>query len=355
VALEVNLIPSQDPQFKRLAPRAFHGVGLSSTLRRLSRRRPVSRWVARGHLLPFQLAGYLQSLGLDASRISEAVALPLDPLSATSEQLPTIDALIPCGPRDVELLPRVVDGIRVGSSNPIGRVSVIAPTSSVAEVGRRLDLSVNVIDEHDILPTSLSQSIAERFPSRASWVLQQVLKVAAVVNSDALGVLVVDADTILIHPRTWLTREGVQVLTPTIEWHEPYYSFLTKLPNGHLASPSHSFVPHHMVMQPKIMGAILESMTFNNVGALVESLGTESDFSSPSMFCIEYELYAQGLLHLRPELVSLAKWSNVSMPRNSEELGPSCLDFMSVSEHHYLGGFTKPRNRVQPRLTWARR
>jgi hypothetical protein len=56
------------------------------------------------------------------------------------------------------------------------------------------------------------------------------------------------------------------------------------------------------------------------------------------MFCIEYELYAQGMLAIRPEDVALAKWSNIGVRRTPDAIAHSEAvgDFMSVSLHHYL-------------------
>ena len=95
-------------------------------------------------------------------------------------------------------------------------------------------------------------------------------------------------------------------------------------------------MPHHMLMQPGIMTRLLASLGIDGPQGLVDALGDESQYQTESMFCIEYELYAQGLRILSPQSAVLAKWSNRNVPRerevSAERLGP----YMSVSQHHYL-------------------
>ena len=58
------------------------------------------------------------------------------------------------------------------------------------------------------------------------WVLAQYLKIWTVATSESEGVLVLDADTLLLSPRIFLDRSGKQILTPSVEFHRTYYAFL---------------------------------------------------------------------------------------------------------------------------------
>ena len=311
-------------------------LGLSAAIERLSVARQVPKPIVATALAPYARTGYLRKHGLDSGRLTRTLSLPVDPLSDAKQSAPPIDVVIPCGPGDVEVLPRVIESAPNGTSNSIRRIQVVAPKATLTALKHVVDAEIELIDENDLLGACVVTSIADRFPTRRNWVLQQVVKVGAVIASQVEGVLILDADTLLLRSRTWLTSDGRQVLTPTIEWHQPYYDFLRRLSSNRWASPEYSFVPHHMLMQPGIMTRLLASLGIDGPQGLVDALGDESQYQTESMFCIEYELYAQGLRILSPQSAVLAKWSNRNVPRerevSAERLGP----YMSVSQHHYL-------------------
>lgn len=63
--------------------------------------------------------------------------------------------------------------------------------------------------------------------------MQQLVKIAFVLQSETPEVLIIEADTMLLKPRNWPTSSGDQVLAPTVEWHQDYYDFLQKVrPHG---------------------------------------------------------------------------------------------------------------------------
>ena len=311
-------------------------LGLSATIDRLSVARRVPTPLVHAALAPYTRTGYLRRRGLDAKRLIETLSLPVDPLSGAEGDLPAIDVVIPCGPGDAEMLPRVMESAPSGASNPIRRIQVVAPPSVITTLRPAVDSNTDLIDENDLLGAAVVASIGKRFPSRRNWVLQQVVKVACVTSSQAPGVLILDADTILLRQRTWLTSDGRQVLTPTIEWHQPYYDFLGRLSNEQWKAPEYSFVPHHMLMQPELMARILVTLEITGLDGLVSALGDESRYQAESSFCSEYELYAQGLLNLSPASVALAKWSNRNVSREREIPVDKLGRYMSVSQHHYL-------------------
>lgn len=311
-------------------------IGLSATLEQLSTARRFPEPLVRTALAPYAQTGYLGKHGLDARRLAKTLSLPVDPLAIPLGNLPPIDVVIPCGPGDFEVLPAVIEAVPNGTSNPIRRIQIVTPPTLTRTLKTAVDPSVELVDENDLLGAAIVTSIGDRFPRRRNWVLQQLVKVASVIASDADGVLILDADTILLRPRTWLTLDDRQVLTPTIEWHQPYYDFLSRLSQGQWQAPEYSFVPHHMLMQPGKLGLILEGLRINGVEGLFSALGEESDYSTGSMFCIEYELYAQGLLHHSPNSAVLAKWSNRNVSRERQLSTRDTWRYMSVSRHHYL-------------------
>lgn len=322
--------------FSRPLRRYARPLGLSATLHRLSTRRQFPTDFVRGCLLPYEMTGYLTRRGLDFRRMVRTLSLPIDPLRGAPGTLPAIEVTIPCGPGDVDVLPLAVQGAFRGSSNPIKTIRVVVPGHIRPAVVKAVGSSAEVVDENDIVSPALVSRLARRFPARRNWVLQQLVKVASVLGSDSAGVMILDADTTLMSPRTWLTAAGTQILTPTIEWHAPYYNFLEDVSNGEWPCPEFSFVPHHMLCQPGVLVEILASVGLRSVDDLAQALGDESTHSTTSMFCVEYELYAQGLQALMPARAKLAKWSNRNASRCQDIGLAQAQRYMSISRHHYL-------------------
>jgi hypothetical protein len=313
-------------------------LGISAMVNRLSTVKKRSRGTVQLALTPYAISGYLRLFGLKKSRLVRSLALPVDPLGGSETDLPSIDVAVPCGPNDIAMLPVVLDRVKNGSTNPIARKFAVVPPRLLSQAQDLAGDRFTVVDEALLLGPEVLDLVMVRFPTRSNWVVQQLVKVAFVLQSEAPGVLILDADTMLLKPRTWLTSRGVQVLTPTMEWHQDYYNFLRTVSPPSWPGPRYSFVPHHMLMQPDVLRSVMEQSGLRELHDLVQALGCETDYPNQSMFCIEYELYAQGMLAIRPEDVALAKWSNIGVRRTPDAIAHSEAvgDFMSVSLHHYL-------------------
>jgi hypothetical protein len=316
-----------------------HPLGLSAMVNRLSTVKRRSRGAVQLALTPYAISGYLRSFGLNKSRLVNSLALPVDPLGGSVTHLPSIDVAVPCGPNDIALLPMVLDRVENGSSNPIARRFAVVPPRLLAQAQDLARERFTVVDETLLLAPDVRELVMARFPTRRNWVVQQLVKVAFVLQSEAPGVLILDADTMLLKPRTWLTPRGAQVLTPTIEWHQDYYNFLRTVWPTSWPAPRYSFVPHHMLMQPEVLRSVMTQIGLEGLHDLAEALGCEADYPNQSMFCIEYELYAQGMLATHPEDVALAKWSNIGARRAPDLIAQpeAAGNYMSTSLHHYLG------------------
>jgi hypothetical protein len=277
--------------------------------------------------------------------------LPTNPLRGyDTGALPGIDVHIICGPNDIELLPYVAAGSLAGSANPINNIHVIAPEDHLDQARSILrsgfpyySSRLRWHSDESLVPKAIRSSLREHFGSRSNWVLQQYLKTVSVADSRSDGVLIVDADTILLRPRVWLTSRRVQALMPTTEYHAPYYDFLRGLSRLYLESRG-SYVSHHMLMQPGMMRQILKYCGADTLELLHAQAMRLADTSTPSFFCLEYELYAHGLIALHPESVVMARWANCPLQREEltaqqnqqKSLSRLSRNYYSVSLHHYL-------------------
>lgn len=285
----------------------------------------------------------------DYQRQQAVVELPAEPLRCQAP--PAVQLLVVAAEKDFETLPLCLAGAMANSGNPISQVVVITTATGLAECSRIASdaakgFAVTVLNEDDQLSAGMRGRLRARFGLRYGWILQQLLTTNFVAQSAAPGVLVVDADTVLLHPRCLLATGGRQVLTPTPVVHHPYYRFLHSI--GMCAvEPAGTFVAHFMLMQPRIMRAALAGANCADTEALAELVISGADVNENSSVCVEYELYAQYLLAQHPALVSLAKWGNTSVsldglqqPVSMQSLSAQFNGWGSVSMHSYLAETT---------------
>ena len=290
-------------------------------------------------------------------RVRRTLRLPIDPLASSQSvaDAPFIDVAICAAPKDFPQLALVVESAYLASLNPVASICIATPGAAVKQVQDLLDeasiskicpVPISVLDENDLIAAQTRRALRAFNPARYGWALQQALKLELARRSTVGQTLVVDCDTFLMSARLWVDSYGVQVLTPTLEYHFPYYEVLREL---RVISdlPKQSFVPHHMLFQADVVEAILDEWFDKSIDNLVERALSVADRDTESFFCIEYELYAQGLIRLMPERVAFAKWSNRAVsarhwptPTSRSWLMNQSFSkgFCSVSAHHYLAG-----------------
>jgi hypothetical protein len=218
-------------------------------------------------------------------------------------------------------LPKAIEAI---APELRGHIRLIVPTLDVNEckalfVNHHTD--VRVSDEDTLINEFDRNVLKVKFGNRYTWVLQQVLKVAAVLESSSKASLIVDADTILLREREWFSASGQQILMPSDEFNSDYYSFLTQF--GLCKNPpEHTFVSHHMLIQKSFMIEALRAIGVTSIHDLVALLNSDVDIISQSPVCIDYELYAQFMCMFYPKKVLLENWSNIGI--SSRRLTQTC-------------------------------
>ncbi len=263
-----------------------------------------------------------------------------------STDAPIIELLICSTRKDFAYLENVVNNALKYSRNEISSVTIIVPAGDMMEcrvVLSKISKSISVLNEDLLLPSELRGKLKALFPTRYGWVLQQLLILNYVLNSNSKGVLQIDSDTILTSYVTWIDKDLRQILYPTAHYHTPYYKTLNLLmPN--LCNGKMAFVSHHMLFQPSICREIFQILKVKNVTDLFEKVIeiTETDNDSP--FCLEYELYAQFIFKFYNHKVVLSRFCNysfsVSNGKNhlkevAEILDSSPQKYKSISFHHY--------------------
>ena len=269
-----------------------------------------------------------------------ALRLPIDPLAGRST--PPIELLVVAAPKDFSLLELATRSALVNAGNPILNVTFVVPAAALADaeaIATRLlgDASVKVTSEDDVIPIEDRNLLFNAFGPRYGWILQQVLCVAGVSESNSAGVLILDADTLLLRPRVLLSGNR-QILMSSLEHHYPYFEFLESL-SPHFRGMQTSHVTHHMLQQPEVSRSILEEFCGGDISSLVRLIVERRTNSTASAVCVEYELYAQGIRLLYPERVLSAKWSNISVDRrvaSSRNIESMANFYCSASLHDHF-------------------
>lgn len=291
-----------------------------------------------------------KDLQVDFDRFRSSQWLPSDdsprPLTRGGGPKYKIDLIFVVTRKDFSVLkyslPNAIDAI---APEFRGQVRLIVPTHDVYECETLFANhhgNIEVSDEENLITEFDRNKLKVKFGKRYTWVLQQILKVAAVLESNSRATLIVDADTILLRERNWINDSDQQILMPTEEFNYEYYSFLSKF--GLCKNPpKYTFVSHHMVIQKSIMIEALEAIGVTSIHELVALLSNHVDIISQSPVCIDYELYAQFMYMFFSEKVVLENWSNIGI--SSGRLTQTCdsplkmailrLFYNSVSFHSW--------------------
>lgn len=272
--------------------------------------------------------------------------------SITYRDLPIIDVAIITSIQEIDLLDLSIYALKESSLNPIENCYIVGPRSQQTMIMSRITSLVEYIADEDLLSEALIDFIENTFPvNRIGWIKQQALKFKIGMQTKNSGVLIVDADTILLKKRAWFDGTR-QTIMPSLEFHMPYQKHL----NTYLGLDSKeqlyqriSFVTHHQFFQRDIVRSFLTTNDANVEAGLLRWLRSINFADSDSPAC-EWHCYGSYLLLKNKNGADLIQWKNIAISR--EEVtsilghfpGPRDLDQIkatfpqgySISMHHYL-------------------
>lgn len=260
-----------------------------------------------------------------------SIVQPTDPLR--SKMSPAIDIAIPCHNKDLDNVSVAIDGAVYSVKNPIGRIKLITPENSVKSLQAKFP-SYEVSSDENILEKETVNLITTLLPAnRRGWIFQQIIKLKVALNSSEIATLIVDADTILIKPKTWINSDGTQILCVANELHPPYKNHQRRVFGG-INYPL-SFVTHHQLMKQESLIQIFGT-NGNGIARWLEL----ADFSEKSPIS-EFDSYGEWMISNRPKEIRFSKWNNLAT-----KLDKSQMDFQniircyskydSISNHSYL-------------------
>jgi len=256
----------------------------------------------------------LPSVTKDKNSLREFVdsLQPISPLRRSRtpneihENLPKIDILVAAVEKDFAILKLTIEAAILSSLNPVSSVRVVVPRNSVADAEEALGAIAEVTSEEIFLPSALANA-ASRFETigRTGWVTQQLIGFYGAWSSKSPGVLVLDSDTLLVGERVWLTESGVQPLSISYEYHQPYESHASRIWGKRRRNHFLSFVTHYMLMQPAVVRQMFPTLADLVRWADMSDLGELSGLA-------DYHSYGRWISDNRPRQIRFERWSNIS-------------------------------------------
>jgi hypothetical protein len=201
-----------------------------------------------------------------------------------------IDCLIVAAAKDTAVLGYTVDGLRRNHCHPHPRITIIGQDdASLQELASRL--GVNFVSEGDVLPIAKS-NIDYRVNGidRSGWLFQQLLKLGGDKIAKTEHYLVIDADTVLVRPQTFL-RDGKPVLLHSDEHHAPYFDVAATL-LGHRTTNPLSHVAHMMLFSVDRVRKLRQHLEKRHGGTWYDAIIANTRRDTGSGFS-EFELYGQ--------------------------------------------------------------
>ena len=264
-------------------------------------------------------------------------ATPLDRVRVDQPSPRQIDCLIVAAAKDAAIIGYTVEGLRRNLLHPEPRITIIGQDApGLEELAARLE--VGFVSERDVLPFTKSD-IDYRFngTDRSGWLFQQLLKLAGdrVVTTEHY--LVIDADTVLVRPQSFM-RDTQPVLLHSDEHHAPYFDVAARLLGVPTDNPL-SHVAHMMLFSVNRLQALQRHLENRHGQPWYDAIIANTRRDTGSGFS-EFELYGQWCALTYPTETLHEYWYGRSLSYDGLRSGADleqCYghDYCAVSFHSY--------------------
>jgi hypothetical protein len=245
---------------------------------------------------------------------SNCILFPKQRLGSYEKNEP-ITIVIPAIDKDSEIVEAVVSESKKNLMMNISEVIVVCPKKSkkIINIFKNND-NVRIFYDEEVspLPKSALSKYKPKGIDRSGWIVQQLIKLAIHDLVRTKKYLVIDADTILTMPQSYIAK-GNDILLFSDEFHLPYREHIKKV-LGFYPEQKVSFIAHTMLFDSSIVKSMLKKIEIINNKkwflALVENLDPK-EISSMS----EYEMYASYAIKYFSSKIDIGYWINKSVPR----------------------------------------
>ncbi|AKB45107.1 DUF6492 family protein [Methanosarcina vacuolata] len=248
-----------------------------------------------------------------------------------------IDILIPATEKDLATLPCTIKSVRLYIKHPITTIYVIAPDSEKIKSVCSKE-KCRYLNEDAILPiTKKDIDYKVKDIDRSGWLFQQLLKLSGDKICTQEYFLVIDADTVLLKPHTFLIKNKTLFMYSD-EYHLPYFKMYKKIV-GVEANSCVSFVSHQMLFHKPKLYALKKKIEENTQSSWYSAIINNIDKNETSGFS-EYETYGNFVLSNYPQNIKREYFFNISLnSKKIVELDRIAINlskkYRSVSFHSY--------------------
>lgn len=246
-----------------------------------------------------------------------------------------IDVVIPMIPKDMDVLPLCLEGIRKNVANKIENIYIISPFNDKLSNYCKSEGLV-FVNENDVLGYSAKDInfITDKGKDRSGWIFQQFLKLSGNVGT-CRRYITIDSDHILLNRHVFLTNEDKYVFYLSTEFHLQYH-LINKRLLGAFHLPLFSYVAHKMIFD-KVELDKLKNRVEKKTGkrwdyAILDNL----DKSAGAPFS-EFEFYAGSL---NKDQKCTYMWNQKALERNQmsdfQHLSEEYSDYLSITFPDYL-------------------
>lgn len=191
------------------------------------------------------------------------------------------------------------------NGNPAS-ITIVPPTSQVAEFRSNCAATVQVVAEDDVLPDWSLSRVRSMLPNHNNpgWYLQQLLKLSYGFYAGVPEYVVWDADTVMLSPVRF-KQDGAVLMNIAREQHRPYLETFRRL-FGYAAPLDRSLVSQYMCVDTDIVGEMRKEIARRHgcdwIEAILSVLPGEllHEFS-------EYETYGNFLASTHPTKLKLER------------------------------------------------
>lgn len=252
-----------------------------------------------------------------------------------------IDVVIPYSGNDAKTLELCIEGVRKNCKQ-IRRIIVVSG-QNYTESAEWFDEKKYPFSKLDLIQcifadAEKAQNYVNAPYSKAGWIFQQLLKLYApfVIPNISSNVLVVDSDTIFLHPVEFLTEDGGGYLTCGTEYYPPYFAHMQRvLPGFEKVRSSCSGVAHHMLFQRQIVDALLNCIEKHHNVVAWRAICRCIDQSEVYKSCMsEYEMYFNFALAKTNQVkVRELKWAQIGYLHFVPEYAAQGYTYVSCHEY----------------------
>lgn len=225
-----------------------------------------------------------------------------------------IDVVLVATDKDYEVLPYVIDSVRLNIKHPITKIVIISPKSKSIEDLCKIKKCV-FVDENTVLPlTKKDINYTVNGIDRSGWLFQQLLKWSGDKYANNDYFLIADADTVFCRPQIFIYENKVILSVCHQFCHTPYFDIYKKL-LGVEIKPLINLTSHHLLFNKAILTELKHNIEKRSGTNWYTTIINNIDPNEGS-FVSDYETYGQFFYSNYFDDCILEHWFNLSLSRS---------------------------------------